>query len=98
MPVTRTAPNAIHVRARRRGTASGSAAASGRRRSRERRNGGRNRGGAGGLLLAPRTQIFATVRAFSPRKLSLRQTLRHRFSAMTYIKFEDEDESSGAGT
>ncbi|MEP6730004.1 MAG: BON domain-containing protein [bacterium] len=31
-------------------------------------------------------------------KLSLRQTLRHRLYAMSYLRFRDEDESSVAGT
>src|SRR3954468_12114648 len=40
----------------------------------------------------------ASVRATFPRKLSLRQTLRHRRPAMSYLRFQDEDESSVSGT
>ena len=47
-------------------------------------------GSANGLLLAPLRETF-------PRKLSLRQTLRHRLPAMTYLRFQDDDDSL-AGT
>src|SRR3954469_17952532 len=46
---------------------------------------------AGGLLLAPLRVTFFP-------KLSLRQTLRHRFPAMPYLRFQDDDDSSVAGT
>ena len=38
------------------------------------------------------------VRALLLCKLSLRQTLRHRLSAMSYLRFRDEDDSSSAST
>src|SRR4051794_35758168 len=48
-------------------------------------------GSASGLFLAPLRETF-------PHKLSLRQTLRHRFPAMPYLRFQDDDDSSVAGT
>src|SRR5688572_20110090 len=51
-----------------------------------------------GLLLARATRTTRTIRATFPRKLSLRQTLRHRLPAMSYLRYQDEDDSSVGGT
>src|SRR6476469_10621738 len=101
-PATSTTPNTIQRRARRSGMASGSVVVSALPKIRERRNGpnvGRWRAAFFLHEARKKTRTDArAIRATFPRKLSLRQTLRHRLPAMSYLRFQDEDESSVSGT
>src|ERR1700712_866526 len=82
---------ATQNRTRRTGIASSAFLASSGRRTFERRNGR-------AIEVKGRAFFLHRVRGKFLCKLSLRQTLRHRPTAMSYLRFRDEDESSVAGT
>src|SRR5437870_5247755 len=63
-----------------------------------RQSGGLARGAWPKVWVVERAFFLHRVREYFLCKLSLRLTLRHRLSPMSYLRFKDEDESSIAGT
>src|SRR5690242_18706452 len=98
-------PMTPHIRARLTGTSDGrGGVSSGWRRKRLKRTDQRRSWGKSfGLLLARRSRMIGCVHAPNIRgtifpKLSLRQTLRHRPPVMSYLLFQNDDDSSTTGT